>query len=192
MAINNNFSKSIPVCSGVPQGSVLGPTLFIYFINDLPTVTDSMLKIFADDTKAYSLIKSDSDVVKLQACIYTLVAWSDRWLLKFNSGKCKVIHLGKNNLKHDYHISNGNEQIILEKTTCEKDLGVFVDSELTFEEHIDNTVKKARSVSGMIMRNISYKDSEIMTPIFKTLIRPLVEYGNPVWAPYLRQKHRQD
>ena len=87
VAVNSAKSVSAPVTSGVPQGSVLGPVLFIYYINDLPSVTNGILKIFADDTKSYSPIQSDSDCQNLQNCINDLTNWSDKWQLKFNSKK---------------------------------------------------------------------------------------------------------
>ena len=104
VSINENCSETIDVTSGVPQGSVLGPSLFIYFINDLPSVCSTMVKIFADDTKAYTSISSLEDCTKLQSTLNSLTDWSAEWLLKFNSEKCKVLHLGKNNTNHEYYM----------------------------------------------------------------------------------------
>ena len=126
--VNGETSEESNVTSGVPQGSVLGPILFIYFINDMPNIqSQCSLKIFADDTKAFSAIQSVDDSYKLQDCIDKLVEWSDRWLLKFNSDKCKVMHLGKNNPQHTYYMSDseGNQKRLLESTEAEKDLGVL-------------------------------------------------------------------
>ena len=74
---------------------------------------------------------------------------------------------------------------VLEETVCEKDLGVFVDPNLNFEEHVNYVLKKTRSLSGLIMRTIHYKTKDIMVPLFKSLIRPILEYGNVVWNPIL-------
>ena len=93
VAINGKQSGRVPVSSGVPQGSVLGPTLFIYFINDLPSNTSEKVKVFADDTKNYKEIKSEEDAKKLQESLDLLVEWSEKWLLRFNSSKCKVLHI---------------------------------------------------------------------------------------------------
>ena len=174
-AINGKYSNSVPVTSGVPQGSVLGPTLFIYYINDLPNVTEEHVKIFADDTKAYNPIQNINDNKNLQSCLDALVSWSEKWLLRFNSKKCKVLHLGHNNKKYNYQIREGNVVRDLEKTECEKDLGVYVDSNLGFSEHIHETLKKARNISAMIMRTILFKTPEIMIPLFKSLIRPILD-----------------
>ena len=106
--INNSHSNSINVTSGVPQGSVLGPTLFIYFINDLSDIIglNTNIKIFADDTKIYSTVRNENDSTNLQETINSLYKWSKTWLLEFNLNKCKVIHIGKNNNNFKYYISN--------------------------------------------------------------------------------------
>ena len=85
VTVNNNKSKSVPVTSGVPQGSVLGPTLFVYFINDLPSVCEALVKIFADDAKTFNYILSEEDCLKLQRTLNSLKEWSNIWLLDFNA-----------------------------------------------------------------------------------------------------------
>ena len=116
------------------------PYFFIYYINDLPEAINSDLRIFADDTKAFSEIKTTEDRDALQNDLDLLVEWSKKWLLKFNSKKCKVLHIGKNNPKYNYYIRDGNQVNELEETLCEKDLGVHVDNKL--EEHIVIKLKK--------------------------------------------------
>ena len=187
VSINNVCSDKVSVTSGVPQGSVLGPTLFIYYINDLPLVSDSPITIFADDTKSHKEIKSHDDNVKLQDCINSLVNWSIKWMLGFNSQKCKMMHIGKNNPCHVYTIPDGDTVRILETTDCEKDLGVYIDPLLEFSEHIAKVVKKSRSMAGMILRNISSRTGDILVPLFIALVRPNLEYANPVWSPYKRK-----
>ena len=187
ISVNGAKSSSAPVTSGVPQGSVLGPVLFIYYINDLPSVTEGILKIFADDTKAYSTIQSDADSNKLQQCINDLTNWSEKWQLKFNSKKCKVLHIGKNNPTYSYTINDGDVTNNLSPTDFEKDLGVITDPELNFDLHIQNQVKKARQLSSLILRTISYKTIDVMLPYYKHLVRPHLEYANTVWYPHLRK-----
>ena len=145
VSINNVRSSTLPVTSGVPQGSVLGPTLFIYFINDLPLVTKLPMNIFADDTKAFNKAEKSSDQVKLQNAIDAMVQWTKVWLLEFNKLKCKVLHAGKSNPKFDYHIGTGTNKVILEETTKEKDLGVYIDPLLSFEDHVNETIKKQQT-----------------------------------------------
>ena len=112
---------------------MLGPTLFIYFINDLPDSTDQIVRLFADDSKVYSEIRSEDDCKNLQKGIDNLVEWSNLWLMKFNSKKCKILHLGKNNPNYEYHMTEGNVVNPLGITTCEKDLGINIDPLLTFD-----------------------------------------------------------
>ena len=106
VSLDGEESEPVAVTSGVPQGSVLGPTLFIYYINDLPDVVNTLLKFFADDTKSYSKLKSIADKYLLQTSCDNLVKWSVHWLLGFNCNKCNVLHLGKNNPKYDYTIKD--------------------------------------------------------------------------------------
>ena len=186
VSINDTISSKLNVTSGVPQGSVLGPTLFIYYINDLPEVTSMNIKIFADDTKVFNEIKSISDCNDLQKSIDDMFMWTKKWLLQFNKSKCKVLHLGKNNPQHDYFIGDVN-QIKLLKTQSEKDLGVYIDPLLNFNSHISEVTKKARRMANLIMRTITLKNIDIMLPLYKTLIRPIIEYGNCVWYPYKRK-----
>ena len=167
---------------------MLGPTLFIYFINDLPDSTDQIVRLFADDSKLYSEIRTDEDREKLQKGIDDLVSWSNKWLMRFNSKKCKILHLGRNNPNHDYFMNEGNDRNKLSSTDCEKDLGVNIDPLLSFDKHINLICSKARSLSGMILRNMISRSCEILVPLFKALVRPHLEYANAVWSPY-KQKH---
>ena len=183
VSVNGSCSGETPVTSGVPQGSVLGPVLFIFYINDMPDVVETFLKIFADDTKTSNQISCYEDSIVLQKSIDSLCCWSDSWDVTFNCDKCGVMHLGKNNPGYNYNM-NGK---VLNETKSEKDLGVYVDPLLNFEEHMNITVKKARRLSGLIIRNISCKSKDIMVPLFKSLVRPILEYGNVVWSPYTRK-----
>jgi len=185
--INNASSSNTDVSSGVPQGSVVGPTLFIYFINDMPDVVDCMVRVFADDTKAYTSVESDSKRQMLQDSLDKLVEWTDTWLLHFNSTKCKVIHMGKNNPNFEYFMKDDVTVNLLESVKAERDLGVIVDEDLHFEDHINEIVKRANRISGLLIRTITYKDKCIMVPLFKALVRPILEYGNAVWCPKLRK-----
>ena len=186
--INNSTSKNHKVTSGVPQGSVLGPTLFIYFINDLPNVNhNSNIKIFADDTKAYNSIKNQEDINNLQNVIDEMFLWTQKWLLKFNKDKCKILHIGKNNPKNKYYVGNENDRHELNETDLEKDLGVFIDPNLDFKKHIKTIVKKASYLNYKILKNFTYRDANILVPLFKTLIRPILEYGNSIWSNGLKK-----
>ena len=187
VSVSGMASPCSKVTSGVPQGSVLGPTLFVYYINDLSKVVDCNIKIFADDTKAYAHVSSLEMKDKLQKSIDSMMEWTQKWLLRFNSEKCHLLHLGKNNPNYDYYMNDGAVNNVLQTTESEKDLGVWMDPLLDFDTHINEVVKKANSISGMITRGITYKSKEVMIPLFKALIRPILEYMNYVWCPYLRK-----
>ena len=152
-----------------------------FFINDLPNVTNLKTKIFADDTKVYTSITNDTDRENLQVAIDNMYSWTQKWLLKFNEKKCKVLHVGNNNPNYDYFIGEPNNKTKLEITELEKDLGVNIDPHLNFKKHIKITVQKATGICYSILRNFTFRTQEVLVPLFKTLVRPILEYGNPVW-----------
>ena len=113
-------------------------------------------KIYADDTKAFTEIKSDKDRAKLQLSIDQMFRWTQEWQLLFNQTKCKILHKGENNPKYKYFIGEGNNRMELETSEIEKDLGVFVDNDLNFENHIDYIIKRASSKKAQSLRNFTY------------------------------------
>ena len=183
--INGSFSTAAPVSSGIPQGSVLGPILFVIYINDLPDVIDknSFAYLFADDTKIFREIKSQADIDILQKDIDKLVEWSNLWLLKFHPDKCVHIGIGINR-KQDNSYRYKMEDKNLKISSCEKDIGVFIDSKLKFEEHINHAVNKANRVLGIARKTFDYMDIKTFNHIFKALVRPHLEYAAPIWFPH--------
>ena len=131
--MNGSYSSWAPVNSGIPQGSVLGPLLFICYVNDMPEVVHSAIRMFADDTKIFCLVNDKEDRNKLQLDLERLQCWADKWQLRFNATKCKVMHLGNSNLKYDYQMEENGTLVNLETSDCEKDLGVNVDKDLKFK-----------------------------------------------------------
>ena len=117
----------------------------------------------------------------------SLQKWSEEWQLKFNSTKCKVMHLGKENRKHKYTMMENEKVITLEVTEEEKDLGVWTDDELKFVKHIENAASKSNQILGLIKRSFVYKNGEVVKKLFTSLVRPLLEYGNVVWYPRYNQ-----
>jgi hypothetical protein len=171
--------------SGIPQGSILGPILFTIFINDLPDNLNSNCKIFADDTKLYT--KPDSNL-NLQNDIDTLVEWSNTWNLYFNATKCKIMHIGNTNPEREYVMREEDNETKLKECEEEKDLGVTFDRELLFDRHIANVVSKANQMLGIIRRTFTCIDKDIFTRLYKTLVRPHLEYGNCIWSPRLKRQ----
>ncbi len=121
--------------SGIPQGSVLLPVLFVLFINDLPSVVQSIMNIFADDTKVYNCVKDDKGVEELQSDIDNLAEWGNKWQLPFNIGKCKSLHSGRTNGRHVFSLNSHN----LEQVHQEKD-------QLKFHNHTSAAVNKSNQI----------------------------------------------
>ncbi|MCL4133242.1 UNVERIFIED_CONTAM: hypothetical protein GTU68_050983 [Idotea baltica] len=154
--VNKEFTNLTNVISRIPQGRVLGPFLFVLYINDLP---DSVLKnshtyLFADDTKIFKGIFSEQDCKDLQDDISEIYKWSEKWLLKFHPHKCKNMRLGNAEVpNYDYRL-NENQDII-QKSIHEKDFDVVIDEKLKFDIHINGKVNKANSILGIITRTFS-------------------------------------
>ena len=186
--VNGEKSQPVQVMSGVPQGSVLGPTLFIVYVNDMPDVVKSHMLLYADDSKLYQAIKDDQDAECLQRDLDALQEWSARWLLVFHPGKCKVIRIGNrgpDNNKPTYSMKSATESTPIEWTSAEKDLGVIMDEALKFQEEIESRVKKGNAIVGVIRRTFTYLDEAMFRTLFTALVRPHMEYACSVWMPQL-------
>ena len=186
--LNGSYSKWHNVTSGIPQGSVLGPVLFVVFINDLPLNVESDVYMFADDTKLYREIANQSDIEIVQNDINNLFKWSEKWLLRFHPDKCKVLSVsGKRQQRRNsnYTMSTySGSYVTLESVESEKDIGVTIDSKLNFEKHIQAQVNKANQLVGIIRRSFKYLDFKTFSLLFKSLVRPHLEYASSVWNPY--------
>ena len=151
VVVDGGVSSWKSVLSGVPQGSVLGPILFLVYINDLEEgVTGSILK-FADDTKLFRKPKEIGDKQNFQDDIDKLVKWSEKWQMLFNFGKCKCLHTGPGNTGMNYEMGG----TILSKTVKEKDLGVTMNANMKVSEQCRIAESKGNQVLGMIRRNIT-------------------------------------
>ena len=180
-------SKWNPVTSGIPQGSVLGPILFIYYINDMPESITSLIYIYADDTKLVRKVNDSDDSSALQRDLETANEWTKLWQLKFNISKCKVMHLGINNREHDYAIVENGQHKQLEKSAVEKDLGVWMDSKMNFAVHVGSAVSRANQIVGLIKRSFTCHDRDTMKRLITSMVRPHLEYGNIIWYPHLKK-----
>jgi hypothetical protein len=177
------FSHSCSVLSGVPQGSVLGPVLFILFINDIDSVCcgNTVLKLFADDAKLYSNVSIDDSLSSLQRSLDRLSDWAKKWQLSINIQKCAVLSISPKtqNTFRDYFL-NG---IAIPHHTEYVDLGVTISSDLTFEPHISKIVSKARQRTSTLFRGFLTRNLTTMRQAFITYIRPILEYNSLVWNP---------
>ena len=190
--IRGTASSSQNVTSGVPQGSVLGPVLFLIFINDLPLKVLSPLSLFADDSKIFTRIvdkENEENVIAnsgsniLQQDLYNVLEWAKKWKMEFNVEKCKVMHIGNSNPKFKYNM-DGKE---LNETTEEKDLGILIDCKLDFGSHIKEIVGRANRMIGMIRASFACLNKKMFLSLYTALIRPLLEYCVQVWSPHLQK-----
>ena len=159
------------------------PVLFVIYINDLPDAVNSSKFLFADDTKILRQItRHDSE--SLQNDLDSLEDWSERWLLRFNPDKCHVLTLGKfENIMHTHRYKIYGTEI--EHVFDEKDLGIMIDSELKFEEHISLKARKANAIMGMIRRSFTFLYCNLFKKLYVAFVRPHLEYGQAVWSPHL-------
>jgi hypothetical protein len=177
--VGQSESEWARVISGIPQGSVLGPILFLIFINDMPDKIKSHLKMFADDTKLFRVIESISDYDILQSDLDSLFNWSRDWQLPFNVEKCKSLHYGKSNPNYTYNMDSKP----LDNIKTESDLGVIFDNNLSFKVHINKMIGKANARVGMVKRCFNHLNTEALIVLYKTLIRPILEYCSSIWFP---------
>ena len=180
-------STSAPVQSGVPQVSVLGPLLFLLFINDLPEVisTGSTVRPFADDCVLYRRIRSTEDTNALQDDLNSLQNWDRDWLMEFHPEKSKVLHISnkRNPLKYNYNI-HGH---ILEEAETSKYLGINLNRTLSWNNHINTVAKKASNISAFLQRNLHQLPRKSKAQCYQTLVRPLMEYACTIWDPHTKE-----
>ena len=170
------------VTSGVPQGSVLGPTLFLVYINDLVTNVQSTVRLFADDTMLYRAIRTQADTSILQEDLNQLEAWESEWQMSFNASKCHVLTITKKRkpLTATYTL-HGED---LSAVDSAKYLGVELSKDLHWGKHIHSVTAKANTTSAFIYRNLRGCPHKIQSTCYKGLVRPLLEYAAPIWDPH--------
>ena len=183
--VEGKSSTTADVLSGVPQGTVLGPLLFLSFINDMPDCTRSDIRLFADDSLLYRQIRSRQDTITLQEDLAALEKWEKDWQMSFNPEKCTVIHVTNKRkpliTKYQLH---GHT---LEREKTSKYLGVTISQDLRWNSHIDNVTTKANKSLGFIRRNMRGCKSSVKDVAYKAIVRPTLEYAATVWDPYTNQ-----
>ena len=185
---NGQASAWTPVKSGVPEGSICGPLLFICYTADIPFIIKTKCVMYADDLKLYSRVTCTEDAVLLQADLSRLAEWSEIWKLKLNPQKCFIISytLKTRPLVFNYHILNTS----LQRKTEARDLGVILDAKLTFACHVDTAVAKARRMLGVLIRSMQQPrnlrggalDFRALRTAYFAHVRSILEYGSVIWA----------
>ena len=173
--------------SGVPQGSVLAPILFLIYINDMPEGVKSYINLFADDAKLCRQVKNKEDCNILQEDLNKIWRWSNKWEMKFNVDKSHVMEMGKSGKRPDgtYKLGDG---AILKKVSKEKDLGVTILDNNQPESHVNKIFGETYNLIRNIRLAFHYMDKEMMKKLITTMIRPKLEYAGVVWSPH-KKKH---
>ena len=183
--LNSSSSTWKEVISGVPQGSVLGPLLFLIYVNDLPEWIKTNIRMFADDTKIWTRIAADTDAESLQRDLNSLGSWSEKWLLRFNPDKCKVMHI-RHAHKTSYTIRQDSVDWHIQEVSEEKDLGVIISADLKVSKQCNEAALKSSRILGMVNRQFKHLDKKGFLIIYKGYIRPHLEYAIQAWSPYLK------
>ena len=137
--------------NGVPQGSVLGPILFIIYINDLSNGINNLSKFYADDSKIIAKINNSDDTSNLQRDINSVIEWCNKWIMQLNVNKCKIVHIGSHQSPFDYVIPvSSGDFWTLETTTVERDLGIMLSCDMKWHNQVVLAAYKANQILGMI------------------------------------------
>ena len=187
MTLDGQHSDTYPITSGVPQGSILGPILFLVFINDLHDQIICDLATYADDTSLYSCINEKSGYPErsnmansLERDLSTVTDWGAQWLVTFNSSKTKLLSVNRYRDPVDIPISMAGRA--LPESSGFKLLGLNFSKDLTWNEYIRSIAKRAAMKVGSLYRARRYLPTECILHLYKSLIRPCIEYCCHIWA----------
>ena len=179
--VNGSQSDWKDVESSVVQGSALGGILFNIFIDDIDeAIIEAFIRKFADDTKAARIIESIEDAERFQRVIDQLCDWADKWEMAFNVAKCKILHFGRKNPKYEYSMRG----IKLEEATEEKDLGIWISTTLKPSRQCETAARMANFTLGQIQKTFHYRKKEYLVPLYKTFVRPKLEFCVAAWSPW--------
>ena len=178
----------LPIISGVPQGSVLGPLLFIIYINEvaqLPLTAESKLAMYADDILLYRPVRSTADLICLQEDTTSLGLWANSVNLRFNPRKCKAMILSRRK-----HVATPSPLLLngqpVDFVDSIRYLGLTISADLSWSKHIKNITSKARQLVGLLFRQFyKYASTDTIRKLYLTIVRPHLEYACEIWDPYL-------
>ena len=179
--VKSNWSE---IVSGIPQGSVLGPILFLIYISDIGEGLTAKTLVYVDDTKVKQNVNTEEDVEKLQRELEKLDQWAKSNNMNFNGKKFQVVRYGPNEeLKNSTEYFSGSYDEIIERFETVRDLGVQLSDDASFNAQIEKVIKKARQKSGWVLRTFYCRRPEFLKQMFKTLIQPHIDYCSQLWMP---------
>ena len=185
VVVDGATSPPTKVISGVLQGTVRGPLLFLLYINDLPSIISSQVRLFADDCILYRAIQTVQDQLQLQKDLNTLEQWAKKWGMEFNAKKCDIMRISRSSkpLQHLYSI--GGE--ILSEVHKAKYLGITLPDTLTWSPYVSETVNKASGKITFLRRNLHQCPQRLKEQAYLTLVCSVLEYAASVWDPHLKK-----
>ena len=182
-------SQWADVTSGVPQGSVLAPLMFLIYVNDLPDGLVSYINMFADDAKLMRQVRTPEDEQDLQRDLDLLYDWSVKWKMEFNASKCHVMKMGRSIHRPNTSYKMGSVEI--DCVEREKDLGVIIQNDLSPEGHINKIVGEGLAIVSNIRATFVHLTEHLVKKIIEIILRPKLEYAQVVWAPHLKKHLRK-
>jgi len=180
--LGGKLSAEVRVTSGIPQGSVLGPLLFLAYVNDIWRNMESTIRLFADECVIYRKIINNADMKNLQKDLDRLGEWAVENAMKINPSKSKAIHFTRTRVKDPLNYSLMGT-LIPEASSC-KYLGIILHSDLSWGDQVNYTVKKAWKALHFTMRILKKGNSNTKSLAYMSLVSPILEYGAACWDPY--------
>ena len=190
VVLEGKSSSWLELTSGVPQGSILGPLLFILYINDMPLkLRHSTIALFADDSKCYRRITKVQNCQELQDDINHLFKWSVEWGMSFKIEKCFVLSINQSNQHQPFKYTMND--VILSTVNEVKDLGIFLDTKLSWDKHIRYTTANARKLTGLIKRTVGHSAPvSVLQQLYSSIVMPQLEYANQYGTPFQNLRYR--
>ena len=191
VVLDGQASDPVPVLSGLPQGSGLGPVLFLIFINDLSDNIRSSVRLFADDCVLYRNIHSLQDCLTLQEDLASLGQWEADWQMKFNAAKCHSMRVTRHQHHKQIHLDYSLHNQTLENVQSAKYLGITITDNMDWGQHVSEISSKATKTLGFLRRNLAFAPRSTKEVAYKTLVRPKLEYAAPIWSPHSKLQINQ-
>ena len=184
VVLNSHTSSWRPVLAGVPQGSILGPLLFLIYINDLPDELKSNAKLFGDDTSLFSIVKNENESARtLNYDLSQISKWAFNWKMLFNPDPSKPAEevLFSRKKKTQSHPELSLNNIPVERSSDQKHLGLILDEKLNFKQHIENAISKINKGIAVIKKLTYSLPRKSLIIIYKAFLRPLIDYGDIIY-----------